>query len=147
MSNTIYNAKVNDIDLKITENYVQYGSELIPTSAISFISLNKYIPRWWIPVLFLVAAAIEFVINSSNHYFTGSSYFLAMLLLIIGLITLLIAIARSRKRFLRIYSHSREHLYIEWKSGDLKPLIDAIYELLECKNKPSFESDHSNYMP
>ena len=148
MGNTIYSAKVNDIDFKITDNYVQYGSELIPTSAISFVSLTKYIPRWWIPTLFLVGAAIEFALMFSNdYYFDFVNYSWAVLLLIIGLVTLIVAIAKSRKRFLRIYSHSREYLYLELGSGNPQPLIDAIYELLEDKNKPLSESKHSEFMP
>lgn len=135
MSTIYYNSEVNDIELKITDKYIQYGNELLPTSALSFISINKYEVRWWIPTLLLVVAVIGLIYSKTN-YETGSFYILSMLLLIIGLIILLVDIIISRKRIIRIYSHSKEHLYIEWKKGNYQTVVDALYKVIEDIKKP-----------
>ena len=146
MSTTYYNDKVDDIDLKITDKYIQYGSELLPASALSFVSVNKYNVRWWIPTLFLVIAAILFTYDkTSSYYGHGGTTIISMLLLIIGLVILLIDIIISRKRIIRIYSHSREHLYIEWKKGNYQHVVDALFKVIEGEEKP--KTDNTQYMP
>ena len=147
MSKVFYNSKINDTELKITENYIQYGSELMPTSALSFISITRPHINWLVPILLVIAGLFCYNKSTSYHYGFNDERVLAFLFLLIGIIWIIINVIKNRQRILRIYSHSKMHLYIEWKGGDFDSLIDAIYNLLAYINKPISINDSSKYMP
>lgn len=150
MNKVYYSTRLDDIDFSITDKYVRFGSEIIPTPALSYISIKKKRVHWWVSILFLIVALIATLIGVQDSY-SGDSYLtIALISFVIGLTILIITIIKNRERFFCFVSHSRESIYIKWKWGDYQPLFDAIFQLLEGEGKlvpPDNKNDYSRYMP
>ncbi len=126
MNQTYYNEKIGDYHFKVTEKYIQYGSTMIPTSSISYVTIKRPTVNWWIPAIVLLFAIAVYSIQQ-NHTMNA----ILIILFVIGIIALFVTIIRSQKRYLWIYSHSGRYIFVEKKSGDNQAMIDAIYNLLE----------------
>ena len=63
MSKIYFNDKISEIPLLITESYIQYGSEIIPTNAVSYFSIKRINVSWLLAILLLLAGAILFFIG------------------------------------------------------------------------------------
>lgn len=122
MNQTYYNEKIGDYHFKVTEKYIQYGSDIIPTSSISYVSIKRFAISWF-PLIFLLSSIVV------SMYVP---FVISIILIVIGVIALMVTIIKSQKRLLKIYSHSGQYIYIiQKKSGDYQAMIDAIYNLLE----------------
>lgn len=142
MNQTYYNEKIGDNYFKVTEKYIQYGSNMIPTSSISYVSIKRPTVSWWIPTILLLSAIAVYSIQQ-NHIMND----LSIILFVIGIIALFVTIIRSQKRYLWIYSHSGQYIFVEKKRGDDQAITDAIYNLIEQNVsvvKSTINSDTSN---
>ena len=144
MSFVYYKGKVDDIDLTISDKYIQYGSDIIPTHSLSFISIRRARVNWWIPVLFLISAIVFAIIGDETLDIV------ALFLFGIGLALLIIAIIKSKYRFFKFVSHSRDSICLRWRQGNNEPLFDAVFKLLENDRLPIVtdnRDNHLSYMP
>ncbi len=124
----VYNEKIGDDNLKITDKYIQYGTDVIPLSALSFFSLKKPSVKWWIPLALIIATIVVFCLKTPYNSETISM--ISLTLLIVSIISLIVVINKSQRRFLMFYSHSGQSIFIDINK-DCQQIVNAVYCLLE----------------
>ena len=146
MSKTYYHEDISSINFQITESYIQYGSEVIPTNAISYFAIKRVNVSWWLTIiLLLVGTALTIYGSMSGHISIENVAFGEVFLSYIGIIVLLAGIAvaiitiiESRRRVITISSHSKQSIQIELNGTQYKhiyePLMKALFEVVEDNN-------------
>ena len=120
-----------DANLEITEKYIKFINDVMPTSALSFFSLHRLKINWWLPILLLLVGLVGYLYFQND----GLLDLLFIVLLIIGFVILISDIIDSRKRFLDIYSHSSNKISIEVsKEVYAKPIITALFEVMTSED-------------
>lgn len=156
MTTVYFEENLEGAKLKITDKYILYNGDIIPSSAVSYISVNRKRIHWFVPVVMIVLSLVLFATKRTT---TMLFSIIAATLLIIGIVLLILAILNSRKRFITFYSHSRHNISIltNVKNAEYQPLVNAIFRLLEDGNielptshsesNLSVQRNHSDYMP
>lgn len=135
MSKIYFDDKVSNLTLQITESYIQYGSEIIPTSALSYFAVKRDKVSWWLTILFLVAGFVLVYYGYSNG---GILSFIGFICLILGAIEAVATFLESRKRYVIITAHSGNCIRLEIKGSQhqqgYEPLMKALFEVVEENN-------------
>lgn len=131
MSKIYFNDKISEIPLLITESYIQYGSEIIPTNAVSYFSIKRINVSWLLAILLLLAGAILFFCD-------GDLSSVGLVVFFVGTIDFIVTYLRSKKRFITISSHSKHCIQIEIGGNQYqqfyKPLTEALISVVEDNN-------------
>ena len=131
MNETIFETKVNGILLIITEKYIQYGSLIMPVSALSFISNENPLPKWLRIILWFTVIACFLL----SIFFLAAGIFLALIATLpFAIILLIILVVYANRQYINFYSHSQNIISIIWdteENGNIDVLYDAIFELVE----------------
>lgn len=124
MSNVLY----DDGNLVITEKYIRFENEIMPTSALSFVSVYAKNVRWWLPILSTIVGFIGLM-----FYFDMEIEWLLWVsigLLVYGICALIHAYKESQKRIFGIVAHSGNSISFETDGGH-QAILDAIYGVIE----------------
>ena len=135
----IYKEKIGDDNLKITDKYIQYGTDLIPSSALSFFSVKKPSAKWWIPLALIIATIVVYSLRTPYNSETIS--IISLILLVVGIISLIVEIIKSQRRLIMFYSHSGQHIFIKINK-DCQHIVNAVYCLLEDSYDTLSETDN-----
>lgn len=135
MSKFYFNDKISDLSLQITESYIQYGSEIIPTNAISYFAIKRINVTWWLAILLLVAGAVLSYYGYTDGGILGG---IGIIAFIIGIVEAIATYKKSKKRYVIISSHSKHCIQIEINGAQYQqfyePLMNALFNVVEDNN-------------
>lgn len=128
MSNIIYQTP----NFKITDKYIQHGNEIMPISALSFITYQK---QSVLPFILLLVSIVLISI-----ILAGAFSFPEFLLLILFLAPIPLLKIIFNKRYYCFYSHSGKCISIEFRNEDPK-LNSAIFSILTMEFQEAKDTD------
>ena len=146
MKKVYFNDNISDVNFQITESYIQYGSKVIPTNAISYFAADRVSVSWWLTILlFFVGSALTTYGFLSNHngidnvsvsmVYLGYSGIIALLA---AVVVAIITFIESRRRIIIVSSHSKQSILIELNGTQFKhsyePIMKALFEVVEDNN-------------
>ena len=137
MNKIYFENEISGLQLRITESYVQYGSDVIPTSAISYFAVRRASVSWWPAILlFLSGIALFFCGNSKiTNGWDSILQSLGVIALVGSIIATIVIFIESRKRYVFISSHSQHCIEIWIHGKDYKdsytPLMTALFDVIE----------------
>lgn len=132
-----------DASLTITEDYIRYDGDVMPTWALSFFSLTKLEIKWWVPIVLILLGVIGiWFFKDINVVF-----YVSFLLLGYGIYKLIDDIIESRRRFCYIYSHSGHCISFETTDiNDMTPITTALFQVIIPDDEDDEDADDSDNM-
>ena len=146
--NTIYfDDEISGLPFRVTESYVQYGSEVIPTSSISYFTVKKAVASWLPVIVLFLGGIVSICLGYAKISIKWDNILqlLGLFFLVGSVIAAIIVFLENRKRYLFISSHSQHSIEV-WIQGskynkNYEPLLKALFNAIEGKNPNNNSND------
>lgn len=127
-----------DSNLEITEKYIKFQEDVMPTSALSFFSYRGKVVNWATPILLILGGSIGYIgyyyfntVITSEQWWLKLLMIVSIILFIAGIYKLYNAIVESGKKYCNIYSHSGHCISFETEDKKIsQSIIDALFETI-----------------